>query len=336
MYLDKILFDELEELGTELKRKAGLKNNPKNIEEMSKFILQIKKEIDNESFCGAMIGTLLYRFVTSLEVRDRQTTSRLFEDLFSALFGVKATDENTRKTPIVPTYIKELDTICEGKSWSISGDLATNRREKADVIIGSYEISLKTLKGSAYNSSGEITDKSLNKEVNVGSLSFRALFKNILPDEKLDTIGDRKKGLGSGKQLREYVFDVIVEHNAQKDFYQRLKLFMDYVYQEDLYLVLKSDYNITFYLIPNASFRETILDLYQKNEKSFESVWYRWENNNLRMDWVKLIDFMKQYEHPFYKIDILLTKAVHSVKMKTFENSVRKAIVSSIQELKEL
>ena len=49
MYLDKILFDELEQLGTELKSKAGLNANPKNIEEMSKFISQIKTEIDKDS-----------------------------------------------------------------------------------------------------------------------------------------------------------------------------------------------------------------------------------------------------------------------------------------------
>ncbi len=178
--------------------------------------------------------------------------------------------------------------------------------------------------------------KSLNKEVNVGSLSFRALFKNILPDEKLDTIGDRKKGLGSGKQLREHVFDVIIERDVQKEFYKRLILFMNYVYEEDLYLVLKSDYKITFYLIPNVSFRKTIFDLYEKDEKKFESVWYRWENNNLRMDWVKLIDFMQKYEHPFYKIDILLTNAINSTQMKIFEDNVKTAIISSIKQLKEL
>ena len=333
MYLDEMLFDNLSFIGQGVLKKCGLNGTPQNIDEMHKFIKQIQEEIDKETFYGVMIGTIFYKFVTSVEVRDRQTTARLFEDLFSKLFGVEATDTSTRNNPPVPHSIQILDSLCKDEDWTISADLSSNKREKADVLIDGYEISLKTLKGKVYNRTGNVIDRSLNSEVNVGSLSFRALFKGILPDDKLTSIRDRKGGLGSGRQLRDNVLNVIVETNRTDDFYKRLSTFMMYAYEEDMYLVLKSHYKIIFYLIPSKSFRDVILKLYKEKESEFERVWYRWENNNLRLNWERMIQYMDEFKLSYHKVDILLTKAVENSKIKEFDKDIKEAIKEAMLKL---
>ena len=78
-----------------------------------------------------------------------------------------------------------------------------------------------------------------------------------------------KVGLGSGKQLRDNIFNPILNLNKQEHFYKKLKEFLSYVYEDDIYIVLKSHYRIDFILIPNSSFINTILKLYKEHENYF-------------------------------------------------------------------
>ena len=108
--------------------------------------------------------------------------------------------------------------------------MAGNKREKADISIDNYHISLKTLKGYVYDKDGNVLPKKIinnsgdeikneqNNELNVGSLSFRALLKGVLPDEELKALGDRKKGLGSGSAVRKSMLDKIKFYNKTEDF----------------------------------------------------------------------------------------------------------------------
>lgn len=335
MILDKILLTQLKPIGKSLLQKAKLNTYPKNIDDMSKFINTIKEEIEKESFDGLIIGNIFFNFVTSIDVRDRLTTSRIFEDIFCSLFGLEATDTETRTNPEVTNEIKELDKLCISEDWNISDDLSGNKREKSDVHIGNYNISLKTLKGKVYDKDGIIIDSSLNTEVNVGSLSFRALLKGILSDEKLSTLKDRKGGLGSKAQIRNNILNVVKETNKTDEFKQRLNLFINYVYEDDLYLVLKSHYKIIFYLIPKESFQKLIVLLYEKHEQSFESVWGRWENNNLRFQWPPILRYLNEFKLPYYEIDILLTQAIHNKKIIEFTNKITKAVADNLKEFSE-
>lgn len=333
MFLDKLLLSQLSPVGKSLLKKAKLTSYPKNAKEMHLFLETVKTEIEEESFDGLIVGNIFFNFVTSVEVRDRLTTSRIFEDIFSSLFDLKATDIETRSNPTPTPDLIALDGLCTSENWKISEDVSGNKREKSDVHIGEYNISLKTLKGKVYDSHGRITNNSLNREINVGSLSYRALLKGILKDDELATLGDRKKGLGSKKQIRDKVLDVIKEANKQSDFFERLSLFMNYIYDDDVYLVMKSHYKIIFHLIPKTSFRDCILNLYKNHESDFEKVWYRWENNNLRFKWLLILKFMEEFKLPYYTSDILLTKATNSKKILDFTDKINTAVAECIENL---
>ena len=250
MILDKLLIDNLSNVGSYFINKAGLTAAPKNIDEMYLFLSSIRDSIKNKDLNGILLGNIFFSFVTSLDVRDRNVTARIFEDIFSGLFNTQSTDTTQRNNPIVPNYIRELDTLCQNEDWKISTDLSGNKREKCDLTINTYNISLKTLKGQAYDIEDKITDKSENTEINVGSLSYRSLLKGILPDSQLKALKDRKGGLGSKSQMQKNVYTPIKKLNILDRFIHRLSLFLNYIYEDDLYIVLKSNYRISFYLIP--------------------------------------------------------------------------------------
>lgn len=344
MILDKILFEKIEPVGLSIIKKTILKTYPNNIKEMVLFLNEIKKSIENEDFDGLLIGNVLFYFVSSLDVRNRKTTARTFEDIFCSLFGLTATDDESRTTPFIPDNIIKLDCFnSKDDDWKISTDLANNKREKTDVLIGKYKISLKTLKGILYDETGKVMPKTVeingkkikneeNDELNVGSLSYRALLKSILTDKEIALLGDRKGGLGSGSALRKNVFDKIKKYGKTGDFYDRLKIFLEYVYEDDVYIVLKSNYKITWYLIPASSFQKSICNAYKENESTFQNVFYRWENNNLRLQWKLVLAQMDKDKLPYDLIEMDLWKAVFSKKMKKFIHTLNKEIEEAIKE----
>ena len=192
MILDSLLFSKINIIGKSILKDCGLKSTPQNMDEMILFLLELKKSIEQNEFKGALIADILFSFVSNIDIRDRNTTARTFEDIFSSLFGCTCTDGHLRNNPNVTENILEYDVLCDNEDWKISSDLAGNKREKTDLVINNYNISLKTLKGMAYDSSNKIIDSSINSELNVGSFSYRALLKGILSDETLKSVGDRK------------------------------------------------------------------------------------------------------------------------------------------------
>ena len=345
MILDKLLFEQISAIGTSLINKAGLDGAPKNIDEMGKFLEAAKVAYETEEFDGLLFANILFDFVSSIEVRDRHVTARQFEDIFSALFQTKPSDKTSKKNPSVSSEIAELDRYnSKEDNWRISTDLSGNKREKADISIGNYSISLKTLKGYAYGENSELLPKKIkfgndeikneqNNELNVGSLSYRALLKGILEDDELKNLKDRKGGLGSGSAVRANVLNRVIHLGKVEEFRNRLKLFMNYVYDEDLYIVLKSHYQIKWILIPAQTFIDTIINTYTQDEQEFEKIWYRWENNNLRMNWIPLIDKINKYGLPYKELVFNLGKAVHSAKIEQFKDNISIKIQEEIHKM---
>lgn len=344
MILDKILFEQIGPVGQSILKKASLSKAPENIDEMSRFLKAIDKSIQREDFDGIILGKIFYSFVSSIEVRDRKTTSRTFEDVFSGLFGTKSTDLRSRSNPLPTKELLDLDYLCKGLDWKISDDMASNKREKADLILGNYPISLKTLKGYAYDEfdeemesilivNGEQVKNDENGEVNMGSFSYRALLKGILTDDELGQLSDRKGGLGSKKQVREFVLNKVKEHKKENDFYNRLSVFLKYVYSDDIYIVLKSNFLITWILIPAESFVEVLLRTYKEDESHFEDIWERWENNNLRMLWHPILKKLDEYKLRHHYIDIFLGKVAKNEEMKMFEGDMTKFVKERLDEI---
>lgn len=335
MILDKLLIGNLGHVGQTLLNKANLSEAPKNIIEMNAFLEVVKKSIEDDQFEGTLLGNIFFHFVSSKEIRDRNVTSRTFEDIFSGLFSQKCTDNTQRNNPPSIPALLELDSLCLNDDWKISTDLSGNKREKSDLNIGNYSISLKTLKGQAFNEDDELLtkeDKRLNDELNVGSLSYRALLKGLMNQSDLDQLSDRKKGLGSKKQIKENVIDPIIKCENLDKFKSRLALFLDYVYDDDVYIVLKSDYRITFYLIPRDNFIKVLTKTLDDDIDSFLEIFYRWENNNLRLKWVKMLQSMDKHKLNYYSTSILLKNSIYNTEFKQFKDDLSSQIQSYIEK----
>lgn len=326
MILDSLLFSNINIIGKSLLKECALDSTPQNIEEMKTFLEHLKKSIYNNDFKGILIANILFSFVSDINVRDRNTTARTFEDIFSSLFGCRCTDGFLRNNPNPTETILNYDKLCINESWKISSDLSGNKREKTDLIIDNYNISLKTLKGMAFDKVGNIIDTSCNNELNVGSFSYRALLKGIIPDSDLQSLSDRKSGLGSGSQLRKNIFDPILKYNKKDEFYTKLNDFLNYVYEDDIYIVLKSHYRIDFILIPNKTFVNTILKLYQEYEYNFEKVFYRWENNNLRLNLKNLLDYIIKFNFEYFRININLSQIDSNHEFNVMKELIEKDI----------
>ncbi|MGN9163058.1 hypothetical protein [Clostridium sulfidigenes] len=338
MILDKLLMNNLGNVGDVLLAKSSLTEAPKNIDEMRRFLETVKTSIENDEFEGTILGNIFYSFVSAKEVRDRSVTSRTFEDIFSGLFHENSTDTLQRTNPISTAEIIVLDALCEDEDWTISGDLSGNKREKSDLNIGSYSISLKTLKGQAFNENDELLtkeDKDFNDELNVGSLSYRALLKGLLEESHLKQLSDRKKGLGSKKQIIENVINPMIEYDSLDDFKSRLALFLNYVYDDDIYIVLKSDHRIIFHLIPRESFIQSLTKSLENDVNDFVKIFYRWENNNLRIKWIKMIEAMTKYDLPYYSISIFLQNSLCNEDFKNFRQELGKQIGDYINKYLE-
>lgn len=326
MILDSLLFSNINIIGNSLLKECGLNRTPQNIYEMKKFLEYLNASINNNNFKGILIANILFSFVSDINIRDRNVTSRVFEDIFSSLFGCSSTDASHRNNPIPTQNILNYDYLCTNENWKISSDLSGNKREKTDLLIDKYNISLKTLKGIAYDKDGSIIDSTFNSELNVGSFSFRALLKGIIPDSNLKTLSERKSGLGSGLQLRKNIFNPVLNYNKKDEFYNKLKDFLSYVYEDDVYIVLKSNYRIDFILIPNKTFINAILKLYKEQEHNFESVFYRWEGNNLRLNWKNLLDYIKEFNFEYFRININLNKINSNDKFNTMKELIEENI----------
>lgn len=331
MILDSLLFSNINIIGEIFLQEIGLTTAPQNLKQMKMFLEKLESSINSNDFKGIVIANILFSFVSNIEIRDRNTTSRIFEDIFSSLFNCDCTDKTSRANPSPSAKILKYDRFCLNENWKISTDLSGNKREKTDLEINNYKISLKTLKGIAYDENDNIINSSCNEELNVGSFSYRALLKGIISDEELQHLSDRKSGLGSGSQLRKHIFNPIIYNKKNNTFYKRLKDFLYYVYEDDFYIVLKSHYRIDFILIPNDTFIKTILKLYRKRECDFEKVFYRWENNNLRLNWKNILKYASEFKLEYFKIEIKLNKINSNQTFNNMKNNLNLIIKEDLK-----
>ena len=133
----------------------------------------------------------------------------------------------------------------------------------------------------------EIRDKlKPNTELNIGALSHRGLFKNIV-DEKLS---DRKDGLGS----RQQIIDLLnkIKNNGELDkFKDRLKFFLDYVYGNEIYFIAyKSGIKMQIFIFQGKELNNILINLLDQCIPCFAAIFHRWENNNLRLNIAHLIN----------------------------------------------
>lgn len=297
MVLDKALFNKLNTFSNNLCKLYNIKK-PNDRKTLCTYFDTLEKGLELGEINSLFIGMTLYEFISSKEIRDRHTTARIFEDIFGNLIGVKATDTENRTNPITTETIRKYDSLCEGLSWKVSTDLSSNKREKADHKIENYKLSIKTLKGKLYDINGNIEDNSFNGEINIGSLSHRALFLQIINRP----LTDRKGGLGSASQMTQ-LLNEIKEDGHFEEFKKRINDFITYVYEDDILIVFKSGYKMDITLIPSETFvkavNKSLNPPYQIID--FTRIWSRWENNNLRINYMPLMKVIEEQKLDYHK-----------------------------------
>ena len=315
MVLDKALFKKLNTFSNNLCEIYNIEK-PKNRKTLCIYFETLEKGLELGEINSLFIGMTLYEFITSKEVRDRHTTARIFEDIFGDLIGVKATDTENRSNPDTTETIRSYDYLCNGLNWKVSTDLSTNKREKADHKIDNYKLSIKTLKGKLYDIDGNIEDSSFNGEINIGSLSHRALFLNITNR----SLTDRKGGLGSASQMTQ-LLNEIKNDGYFDEFKKRINDFITYVYEDDILIIFKSGYKMDITLIPSETFVQAINKVLNPPYEitDFTKIWSRWENNNLRINYLPLMKVIKEQKLKYYKYVLDLENVY---KEKEFINNI--------------
>ncbi len=330
MILDKVLFDKLHSFSENICHEFNIKE-PKDRKSLIKYLDTLKKGIDIGEINSLFIGLMMYEFVSSKETRDRHTTARIFEDIFGELVGEKATDTKSRNNPITPEYIKKYDTLCLKKDWNVSHDLSSNKREKADHKINNYELSIKTLKGKLYDKTGTIIDTDFNDEINIGSLSHRALFIGLTNQ----MLSDRKGGLGSPRQTIPLLTS-IKRDGYFEEFKKRINDYVKYVYSDDILIVYKSGYKMKITLIPADSFVKAITKSLEDENggiNGFTKIWYRWENNNLRIRYTALIDMIKKLNLDYFDTVLNLEQVFENKKFINNIDIIVKLLDEKIEDL---
>jgi len=369
MLLEKYEKELLKKITKKFVEQEGLSERLTHISDIKSFFEKLSNNQDNqEDKLAQYILLYIYYKFSEKEVRLRKVTSRNFEDFIANIYGLNPTDNTEKANPSVSEEIKELNVEYEklkstnteindymkdedGKYWSILEDLSSNKREKSDILEDggeeSVDISIKTLKGKIGNISG-------NTEINIGSLSYRSLFVGIYHE----SISDRKSGLGSGKQMLS-LLKKIKKDNKLNEFKKRLKIFLEYLYNEDDFLIaFKSDNKMQIFFFKGEKLVKLLLELLNLDLKKFSEVFYRWENNNLRIQINKLlnptisklwtadtlnqVDDFPRYEgieNPFSKNNLVvlnMTNSLSNIKLnKILEDSNQEFISNFFKKIIE-
>ena len=278
----------------EILEKNALSKTLESIDSLKIFFEKIAANQDDDNLVSQYIAYYMYHKFSEKDVRLRKVSSRTFEEFIGSIYGLRPTDDNEKPNPIISDEIKliseefsrrkETDELLRElmKNWTIAGDLRSNKREKADIIQGDIEISIKTLKG-------KLEFDNANTEINIGSMSFRSLFIGIYNEN----LGDRKAGLGSGAQMLKVLRKIEVDGNLNL-FKQRIKIFLQYLYSnDDFFIAYKSDIRMQLFFFKGLELVELLTKLLDKDLELFSQIFYRWENNNLRIQINKLLNPIK-------------------------------------------
>lgn len=225
-------------------------------------------EANKHKFYTLYIYNYLFNFISSDEVAKRKTSARVFEDLLAIIFNGKVADTEQRKN---------LSYEVSDYFMNVKDKIASNRREKADIIFGGgYSFSLKTLIAK-------------NSEINMGSFEKKVLFDNLKVDNYLS---ERKSsdgaGIGSKPQFLK-LLKLIDTLSSYESFRVKFNKMAEFIYNDDLLLALKDDYKMELYFFNGSEIVE-IFKAKSATKEGFLDIVNRYEGNSIRIDRNALIE----------------------------------------------
>lgn len=206
------------------------KNNviDKNISINSIFAFFKQLQNNKNKFYTLYIYNYLYNFISSDEVAKRKTSARIFEDLLAIIFNGKVADTEQRRN---------LQYQVSDYFLNVKDKIASNRREKADIIFPNhYSLSIKTLIAK-------------NNEINMGSFEKRVLFDGLKVDNYLS---ERKSsdgaGVGSKPQFLK-LLKLIETLSSYENFREKFNKMLEFIYSDDLLLAIKNNDKMELYFL---------------------------------------------------------------------------------------
>ena len=228
----------------------------KSIDDVFLFFKNLAKKDD---FNSLYILNYLHKFICSNEVSKRKSSARELEDFIATLFKGEITDSKARSNEVfeISDYFSNVKDI-----------IASNKREKADILFKSYALSIKTLILK-------------NAELNMGSFEKRVLFDGLGLDGFLS---ERKSasgiGLGSSSQLQKLIEVINLNEKLNKFFEKFLKM-SEFVFSDDLLVAIKENHRISLYFFSGYEFNK-IVESHLSKER-FCELFTRYEGNSLRI-----------------------------------------------------
>lgn len=225
-------------------------NNVKNIEDTFSIIELIKNKGLKGDFLSLIILYYIKNYIAPIKVNDLMELENFLAILYNGI---------TKDIP--PIKILEKD--------EIDNYINKNNNKKTDILINDYRLSIKSLLLN-------------NKELNIGSFSKEALFKDIFIGNIAERKGvDGKHALGS-KQKMFNLFNSINNDNKWAILNDRFKYMVDNIYNEDFILLIRNESDIEFYFLENKYFRESLCNSIKDINNSV-SIINRIEGNSLRV-----------------------------------------------------
>ncbi len=152
MMIDDVFISNLKLVGEYYSKMEGIKIPPSSTKDLVSFFTKIQSNMKNDTravfFC-----IVLEELVSKEEVRKRNVTARVFEEILAKALNGEVADEKKKANPNVPDEIKNLDSNLKQSDVRVSTDLSNNKREKGDLIFKETNLvlSVKTQIGPLAN-----------------------------------------------------------------------------------------------------------------------------------------------------------------------------------------
>ncbi|WP_285819188.1 hypothetical protein [Helicobacter bilis] len=207
-------------------RQCSVLKEIESITDIYNFFVYLQE--NKHTFNTLYIYNYLYHFISSNEVAKRKTSARVFEDLLAILFNAQVADTKQRKN---------LSYEVSDCFINVKDNIASNRREKADVIFtNGYSFSVKTLIAK-------------NKEINMGSFEKKVLFDSLKVDNYLsERTSSDGAGVGSKPQFLK-LLTLIETLSSYESFREKFNKMVEFIYADDLLLAIKDDTKMQLYFL---------------------------------------------------------------------------------------
>lgn len=238
--------------------KPNLTRAAESVENIHKAFEELGESLqEGEDISATVIASYIFHNISRESVRKRKASAYRFEEILCDMFNGKRVEDlpESQQTTSVSGFTDP----------EVKRRVKRNRLEKGDVIMGDLIVSAKTLVPT-------------NLEINTGSFSSEALFKNFL-----QPVPQERQELGSKPALRKK-FKEIKEDNCWEEFLERFRKMVRNIYYCEWAVGIKGHDKFTVYTMSSGDFQDLLLSFFENEDKKPTDFINRFEAHALRVD----------------------------------------------------